>query len=120
MFQFGDSSFPSLTTLVTQYQENPLYRKVKLCYPADDAFVESQKANIADYQAQESIYASSELYAEPSALMKEAAAAPAAATVSKLACKALYPYARALRYLLLLPHTPRENAPLVVVVLMSA
>lgn len=93
MFQFGDSSFPSLTTLVTQYQENPLYRKVKLRYPADDAFVESQKANIADYQAQESIYASSELYAEPSALMKEPAAAPAGATVSKLACKALYPYA---------------------------
>lgn len=85
IFAIADANFPSLTKLVDHYKEKPLYKKVKLRYAADDAFVEKNMSSIEMYAAQEQIYASSDLYAEPNALMSESVS-------NKQACKALYPY----------------------------
>eukprot|EP00040_Diaphanoeca_grandis_P017343 m.90271 g.90271 ORF g.90271 m.90271 type:complete len:1366 (-) comp26381_c0_seq1:90-4187(-) len=90
MFTIPNEQFDSMSKMIKQYQTKPLYKKTKLKFVANDEFVESQKDRIDTYMAQESIYASADLYATPNSLSTAMAGAPPKKV--QVTCRALYPY----------------------------
>jgi len=90
MYTMPGEQFDSLSKMIQQYGSKPLYKKIKLKFVANDEFVESQKDKIDIYMAQESIYASADLYAAPNSLTQEMFGG--AAKKVQVTCRSLYPY----------------------------
>lgn len=85
LYCIGDAEFESLVKLVEYYEKKPLYRKMKLRYPVDDALL----AKLGE-KAEEDTYISEDLYQEPNAFQN--ANREASSKKSNLACRALYDY----------------------------
>ncbi|XP_071959043.1 1-phosphatidylinositol 4,5-bisphosphate phosphodiesterase gamma-1-like isoform X2 [Antedon mediterranea] len=77
LFVIGTAQFESLSELVSYYEKYPLYRKMKLKLPVNDAVVELHGQNV---DGDDSIYGPSDLYISPNYI------------VPKVVVKALYDY----------------------------
>jgi len=81
-YVIGELRFESLTKMVAHFEEKPLFRKVKLKYPADEKFIMTYQ-NAATFKESEDVYSANELYAEPNSYID------VAKVKTKTACKAL-------------------------------
>eukprot|EP00035_Acanthoeca_spectabilis_P015186 m.301463 g.301463 ORF g.301463 m.301463 type:complete len:1340 (-) comp16307_c0_seq7:110-4129(-) len=83
-YVIGELRFNSLTKMVAHFQDKPLFKKVKLKYPADDKFIQTYLFSGA-FKETEDLYSANELYAEPNSYLDMSKIK----TAVKTACKAL-------------------------------